>query len=136
MVGRNASIRDLGRRKNMLAYPHVKIDYCQFEQCGFQKPTIFFGSAHLDELTPVTCDMRTCSSLVPTAYGVDPSRVRLHRQPMGGPTGRVHKEIAYHIPKGVIEYIAGLCTPKIVEPMLYKIKGKKKSTPSGWKNPR
>ena len=29
---------------------------------------------------------------------------------MGGNDGKVHKELAYHIPPGLIEYISGLCT--------------------------
>jgi hypothetical protein len=96
----------LGRSDQMKEYARVDVDYCQFEETGYEKPTRFFGSAHLDALPSVKCDQRTCSSLLPEPAGA-PNAHRKHRRSMGGSTGCAHKETAYHIPEGVIEYVTG-----------------------------
>lgn len=101
----------LAHRGFMARYPRVDVDYCQFEDCGFQKPTRFFGSAHLKHLSPVKCDQCTCKGLLPLKVGEKPY-VRPHRLRMGGPERGVNKELAYHIPEGVVEYVAGL-TPQV-----------------------
>ena len=90
----------------MKPYPFVDIDYCQFEECGFMKPTRFFGSKHILRLPHVKCDQRTCSSLLPLGEGEEPY-YRAHYNRMGGPERSVDREAAYHIPAGVVEYVAG-----------------------------
>ena len=102
----------LARRERMQKFPHVDVDYCQFEKCGYQKPTRFFGSRHLSRLPAVLCDRVTCTSLVGLAPGEEP-RARAHRKPMGGPSRGVLREQAYHIPPAVVEYVAGF---DIVQP--------------------
>ena len=97
----------LARRERMQQYPYVDVDYCQFEKCGYQKPTRFFGSRHLNGLHSVLCDRVTCSSLV-WADPANPGRQRAHRAPMGGPSRGVRRESAYHIPVEVVKYVAGL----------------------------
>jgi hypothetical protein len=100
----------LPKRKVVEGLPFVDIDYCRFEDCGYQKPTRFFGSAHVLELDAVLCDGRACPGLVrhkPWKPGV----AYHHRWHKGGGAGRVHRETAYHIPQGVIEYVSGL-SPK------------------------
>ena len=64
--------------------------------------------------------------------GIVPAeRARAHSKPMGGPKGGVRKEAAYHIPKGVVEYIAGLKDPGVLFPHRYirPVKMGKKSNP-------
>ena len=103
----------LARRPFMQHYPRVDVDYCQFEECGFRKPTRFFGSDHLGRLPSVVCDQKTCTSLVPKEEGAT-SDIRPHLWAMGGKKRGVRREIAYHIPEGVVEYVAGLgltCDP-------------------------
>ena len=97
----------LARTDFMRGYPQVDVDYCQFEECGFQKPTRFFGSKHLEGLPPVLCDQKNCSSLRPLAEGAATEH-RAHLRPMGGKERGVRREVAYHIPEGVVEYVAGL----------------------------
>ena len=37
----------LPKRKLVEDLPYVDVDYCRFEDCGYQKPTRFFGSEHV-----------------------------------------------------------------------------------------
>ena len=98
----------LARRDFMVHYPQLDCDHCCFEEVGYQKPTRFFGSAHLAELSPVLCDGKTCKSLSTAPPGVGKHGQRPHLRPMGGNRGYVRKEQAYHIPGRLIEYVSGL----------------------------
>ena len=49
--------------------PYVDIDYCQFSDWGYQKPTRIWGSPVLRKLKPRLCDMRTCPNVVVRANG-------------------------------------------------------------------
>ena len=96
----------LPRRDLMRGYPRVVCDYCRFEECGFRKPTCFFGSAHVAALQDVLCDGRTCASLVPPDPEF-PNRRRQHHRRYGGHVGGMDREVGYHIPAGCIEYVCG-----------------------------
>jgi len=53
----------LGLLKNqdyMQDIPYVDIDYCQFCDWGYQKPTRFWGSPEIGRLAPVKCNGRDC----------------------------------------------------------------------------
>ena len=84
----------------------VDCDHCQFEDTGYQKPTRFFGSEHLGNLAPVLCDGKTCPGLVP--FNPERPREHHHRNRMGGNRGSAKKEVAYHIPAALVEYVTGL----------------------------
>ena len=100
----------LARRDFMSQYPFVDCDHCQFEDTGYQKPTRFFGSSHLAELAPVLCDFKTCLGLVFPEKGSSRAMPH-HRNRMGGNGGSAKKEVAYHIPSAMVEYVTGL-TPE------------------------
>jgi hypothetical protein len=97
----------LTKRKVIEDLPFVDTDYCRFEDCGYQKPTRFYGSEHLADLKPMLCDRKNCPGLMRDKY-TRPGALRAHRWHKGGTTGHVDKEVAYHIPQGVIEYVTGL----------------------------
>lgn len=120
----------LARRELTNPYPYVDVDYCQFEECGFQKPTRFFGSDHLRHLPHITCNQRTCTSLIPLKEGEEPY-FRAHYYRMGGPERSVDRELAYHIPEGVVEYVAGfgLANYPEVEPEDFDKMAPKEMTP-------
>ena len=96
----------LGTREYMAGYPHADADYCQYSDWGYQKPTRFWGSDHLRNLTLRTCDGRTCPNLVttPLRRGVQGK----HRTPLGGPHLNTTKFAKYRIPETLIEEISGL----------------------------
>ena len=91
-----------------LAY--VDLDYCRFEDLGYQKPTRFWVPDNMArELIHVRCN-RQCSSMV-WRKGRRPR----HRNQLGGRSPyRVSREMAYRIPRGVVEYLCG-CTGKQAE---------------------
>jgi hypothetical protein len=59
--------------------PFIDVDYCQFSDWGYQKPTRIWGSDNLVSLGSKVCDGRTCAHLVPGVNG----RLR-HREQLGG----------------------------------------------------
>ena len=91
----------------MQGLKYVDVDYCRFENLGYQKPTRFYGGKQVEQLENVLCDKLHCPALVwdrvPT-----PGRPVPHINHMGGGTGRVITEQACYIPPGVLEYVAGL----------------------------
>ena len=100
----------LVQRKLVEGLPYVDVDYCQFVQCGYQKPTRFYGSAHITKLAAVLCDGQTCPSL-DYRQPVCPGKRRRHVHRKGGSTGHVITEEACYIPENVIEYVTGLAPP-------------------------
>ena len=87
-------------------YPYVDCDHCQFSDYGYQKPTRFFGSSHLELLASVKCDQRTCPSLVEDPSGLQ--NPRRHKNSQGGRNGYVKREKAYRIPPSLVKYVSGL----------------------------
>jgi site-specific DNA-cytosine methylase len=66
-------------RPFMKGIPFIDLDYCQFSEWGYQKPTRFWVSANLAHLTSRTCDPRVCRNTVPSTKGR-----RHHRERLGG----------------------------------------------------
>ena len=104
----------LHTREYMARYPFVDADYCQYSDWGYKKPTRFWGSDHLKNITPKTCDGKTCPNLER-----DPNnRVvgKKHRNPLGGPKLNTTK-YKYRIPPSLVEEISGLpCIPRHTTP--------------------
>ena len=48
---------------------YVDVDYCQFCDWGYQKPTRIWGPPHLEKLRPKVCDWRACPNLTRRANG-------------------------------------------------------------------
>ena len=44
--------------------PYVDVDYCQFSDWGYKKPTRIWGCQKIAELAPKLCDPNTCTNLV------------------------------------------------------------------------
>jgi hypothetical protein len=80
----------------------VDLDYCKFEQWGYQKPTRFWIPRSMANLQDVVC-RGDCSNMVEDEDGR-----RRHRVRISGKSGpRARKELAYRIPRGIIEYLCG-----------------------------
>ena len=52
----------LKERTFMRDLPFVDVDYCQFSDWGYQKPTRIWGSPQIASLANKICDNRTCSN--------------------------------------------------------------------------
>ena len=60
----------LKNRPYMKGLPYVDVDYCQFTDWGYQKPTRIWGSPSLGFLGNVLCDRKTCSNIKMNPDGV------------------------------------------------------------------
>ena len=79
----------------MKDYPWVDVDYCQFSDWGYQKPTRIWGTVqHLDN---VTCDGKTCPHLIPGT--------QRHQVSLGGANKRLGRKEEYRVPSAVVEYL-------------------------------
>ena len=59
----------LKSRSYMKGIPFVDVDYCQFSDWGYQKPTRIWGSPELRDLPCKLCDPRTCPNVGPRHNG-------------------------------------------------------------------
>ena len=78
----------LVRRPCVSGLPFIDVDYCQFADWGYQKPTRIWGSESLLSLGNAVCDGQSCTQLVKGENG----RWR-HRERLGG---RRMKYTTYH----------------------------------------
>ena len=53
----------LKERECMQGIPYVDVDYCQFSNWGYQKPTRIWGSIELTQKGKAICDWKTCTNL-------------------------------------------------------------------------
>ena len=82
----------LKTRPMMRDIPFVDIDYCQFSDWGYQKPTRFWGSFNLSLLPHAKCPGRSCKNVVNEGGSFH------HRERLGGNSmhfntdqkGRIH----------------------------------------------
>ena len=79
-----------------LAY--IDVDYCQFVECGFQKPTRIFGGLNVCGLPSIRCNPKTCASVIGG---------RKHKRPLGGPHGSASKKLTYPLPDALVKYLEG-----------------------------
>ena len=79
----------------MKDYPWVDVDYCQFSNWGYQKPTRSWGTVrHLEN---VTCNGKTCPHLIPGT--------QRHQVSLGGASKRLGRNEEYRVPSAVVEYL-------------------------------
>ena len=93
---------------------YVDLDYCMFEQWGYQKPTRFWIPRSMANKSNVLCN-GDCGNMVQTEDGRRHHRVRISGKQ--GP--RARREMAYRIPRGVVEYLCGfqnLALPEALTP--------------------
>ena len=89
----------------MRELPYVDLDYCQFSDWGYQKPSRIWGSHQISALDDRLCDGRTCPNLVPMRPGQ--STRRPHWERLGGNHLRIKPTQKARIPSAVVEYLAG-----------------------------
>ena len=79
--------------------PFVDVDYCQFSDWGYQKPTRFWGSANLGELPHVKCPGNSCKYVSQTLHGSQ------HLERLGGNEMHYNTAMKGRIPPKVIDYL-------------------------------
>ena len=79
----------------MKDYPWVDVDYCQFSEWGYQKPTTIWGTVR--HLKNVTCDGKTCRHLI--------LGTQRHQVSLGGASKRLDRNEEYCIPSALVEYL-------------------------------
>jgi hypothetical protein len=89
----------LRKRSCVQKLPFIDVDYCQFSDWGYPKPTRFWGSENLAKLSDRVCDGRTCPNLVPG------EGERCHREKLGGYGMQFGTQKKWRTPKELVEYL-------------------------------
>ena len=92
----------LRHRGFMQGLPFVDLDYCQFSEWGYQKPTRFWGSSQLGHLPNVLCDFQNCINIVE-----DDNGNWHHRERLGGYQQIYSTKDKGRIPATVVDYLLG-----------------------------
>lgn len=92
----------------MQKLPFVDIDYCQFSDWGYKKPTRIWGSDQLLRLPGVTCNPKTCHL---TQEG--PKGRRIHIERLGGNSMKFSPAQKAYFPERLVDYLLQEgCVPK------------------------
>ena len=89
-------------RPYMANIPYVDVDYCQFSDWGYQKPTRIWGDSEILKLPTKICDPHTCANMVER-----PNGRWGHRQMLGGNDMRATRNQKYRIPDKLIQFLCG-----------------------------
>ena len=82
----------------------LDVDYCQFSDWGYQKPTRIWGSPQIASLPDKICDLQTCDNMMDTIYGV-----RKHFEQLGGNKMKFSTIEKYRMPTTLVEYLLSNC---------------------------
>ena len=86
--------------------PYVDIDYCQFSDWGYQKPTRFWGSPNIVQRPNVVCDFHSCPNCIDGPYGRKRHRLRLGGYKMQFSTrqkGRIPEKVVEYLLEGLVD---------------------------------
>ena len=84
----------------------LDLDYCQFSDWGYKKPTRFWCSPAIASLNPVLCDPRSCPNVEESTKGT-----YKHRETLGGQGMKTSSQQKGRVPAGVVDYL--LSAPKV-----------------------
>ena len=79
--------------------PYVDLDYCQFSDWGYKKPTRFWGSINIGKLPSVRCPGRECKNVVVSDDGFR------HKEKLGGNKMKFSTVLKGRIPSKVVDYL-------------------------------
>ena len=82
---------------------YVDVDYCQFSDWGYKKPTRVWGEAHLQEIPDKVCDPKTCQNVE-----LQPTGRWQHQERLGGNHMKFTRNQKYRVPAGLVRYVCGL----------------------------
>ena len=78
----------------------VDVDYCQFSDWGYKKPTRLWVSPSLSKVANVVCDPHTCSEMVDGKRGR-----RVHREHLGGKHMKFSTRQKERMPSALVNYL-------------------------------
>ena len=78
----------------------LDLDYCQFCDWGYKKPTRFWGCKRITNLPPVLCNPETCPNMFS-----DPSGNKKHFYVLGGNHQKFTTKMKGRIPPKVVDYL-------------------------------
>ena len=87
----------------MADIPYVEVDYCQYAEWGYQKPTRIWGSPNVLSFKPLRCDGVSCPNLVEGSV----HRKRHHRVRLSSPHQNLSSHLKYRIPKRLVLELIG-----------------------------
>ena len=101
----------------MQVIPFIDIDYCQFYDWGYKKPTRIWGCPQVTELESVLCDPNTCPNVV-----LKPDGRRKNRESLGGNHIRFNRDHKYRVPEGVVRYLCMCSNTRRIEKVIRSLK--------------
>ena len=90
----------LQTREIIKGIPFVNLDYCQFSDWGYQKPTRIWCCSEIAKLPHRTCDFVNCTQLI-----VTPNGSKRHRERLGGLNMKYDTREKGRMPPAAIEYL-------------------------------
>ena len=108
----NPRFGELRHRSFMRNIPYCDVDYCQFSDWGYKKPTRIWGSSQIGKLSSQICDPRVCPNVVEGSNGRF-----VHKSWLGGNNIRWSPKQKARFPGRLVDYLLqlGEFTPKRVE---------------------
>jgi hypothetical protein len=97
----------LPTRTYMQGLPFVDVNYCQFVDWGYQKPTRIWGTSDLLRLPSRKCDPHTCPFVVER-----PDGTRGHWGHLGATHMTATPQEKGRVPAGLIRYLLGVPEPE------------------------
>ena len=90
--------------------PYIDLDYCQFSDWGYKKPTRMWGGPHIRDLADKLCNPHTCFNCV-----TQPNGRPAHREKLGGNHIRFTRNQKYRVPSKLVRYLCGFPDPDTIE---------------------
>jgi len=87
-------------REIVKGIPYLDLDYCQFSDWGYQKPTRFWACKLISDLPSVLCDKPTCKNCIAHGQGV-----YKHVEILGGNRQQFSTSEKGRIPSQVVNYL-------------------------------
>ena len=96
----NPRFGHLRNRPFMHGVPYCDVDYCQFSDWGYKKPTRIWGKSENSKLPPRLCDPNVCPNCVTNSEGR-----KVHKEPLGGIHMRMSPEQKGRLPLRLVDYL-------------------------------
>ena len=85
------------------SYSFIDVDYCQFSDWGYKKPTRLWVSPSLSKVANMACDPHTCSQMVEGNDGK--GGIRVHPEHLGGKQMKVATRQKERMPAALVNYL-------------------------------